>query len=743
MEIPPKLTAVIELSRTCVKLKTTTDQWAKINQLVQDVPEYSEFKSITNSALLIVPEREDRKEFEINWTSSSLAELMAFSQHLDRKDPDYAKQKENAQLASFAIQTLIAKGYGDVEESTSKLTHFYGYVAGSQHLPQWLEKFGTKHLSNLLYAGEPSLENIQYLLDIDSATPLPADSIKALTYRIRSQMENARRNKDTENTNLEPTVIRGLKHLKERNTIGVNRENFDLIVASFYSPTWTKIVLGDEINLKNIGVGNKEGRSPEALSDQFLHNALSNQNAWGNEVDYFKVLANQCPIDKANDTMASIKNAAIFEALLEHHPDIVGQKLDFSTLTMGLFDRRTVNEEEFKIAKLIASHDIEISVYHVTRLAEQGLDLDDIKALIPKIVAREGHELKAEKLAWADRPDLIAELDMPNSNWHKTGKELQESTYDIQEADIICTSPKWSRILEGPHGKEIKAGIAIKAVLQHVDTPNLGLQWIKSHAKLLGALDMNKAVIETNFLKEASKKSMHGFLQIATALKLDKATINSTIPSDGWGSQTEEICPTIIATGKIGHIQTFLKLGGEITTNGITAAVTKDPILDYVLANSSVSTDEATLTAYLKASENKVKPNYFKLLKRADITNLQAILKPLLEYSQPPQVLEEATEILIEKIGVQELFNYTTSSIAPEKLTNSGFPILEYCVSAGANPDQLFLIGQKYDKPLQTVTLEQHLGTKGQLLLDTYYAKQHAIKTLDSKPQESNEIDIF
>lgn len=731
MEIPKKLTTIVEFSKASKNLKPDHNEWAKINKLVEEMPEYKELIALTKGCITISEKQADPSD----WTTIGLLDLLEFSQTTDTKKPNIEQQKKNEAQASFAISTLIAKGYGNTEGSETNPCA--KWLVSSPHLQQWVEKFGTENLGNILWAEKVSLPNLQYLLKLDKSSTLPDRARRAFRYVIKHAIEETGKHKEPETAPLNEVITEALLHLRAENRIGYNKESFDMISECFHDPNWTKIVMGEETSL-NLSVGAQEKRSVESLSDLFIEKALGNPKAWTEQLEFFKLMINQCPIDNPCEVLAEIKSSPIFEALLQH-PNIAGKKIDLSSQRFELLEEKEAGQDILEIAKLIIKANINISIYQLVKLAELGLDVAIIKDL-SNMVDRYDHQRTALTLATANRPDLLLALDLPNSNWYKVGTRLQETSYTIHANKIEGEGQEWIKVLEGPHSSEIKAGIVLETLGALVGAPNSAINWAKTHKALIDTLDINSAAVETHFLGNV-KKGIHNFLQLAAILKLTKETINTPFESN-FGSSEVDISAIVTASGKVGNIQSFLKLGGEITNSGIAASIGKEPILDYVLANSTATPDKATLTKYLKTSTTRA-PNFLKLLKRADFTDMVTVLKPIIRARHSPEEVNQFTEVLVNKAGAQECYIALLANSDPNNLSDQLFTMLEYCVDAGANPEQVIITVPKYEGAIKVGTIEDHLGPRGKLLIDGYKAKLEAIKTLDANKEEIVEIDIF
>ena len=745
MEIPRNIAIVFELAKLLnSKNSPATGKrektWEEINNLVAEFPSYSEFKTFLSNTLPIKESKSDKPT--IGWDLSGICELLSFSQKTDKENP--AQQKENEKASSFAIRTLLSKGYGIPDEPEINKS-FSSNLACSPHLLEWINQFGTTRLHEILYSGTVSHENIKALIDLDRQSALPPKSIKALCYKVANQMEAHRRDRlpqGTDKIEAHKIITHALAYLTSKGYIKADNSNFDLLSEAFYTPEWTRIALGNTTNI-NIRVGD-EHRSVDNLNEKFIETALLNQAAWEKEQEYFKTLAFQNPIQKADEVFAKTKSATIFEALLQH-PSIVGKVVNMTNSTSGLFDRSTITSEDIKIAKLITKSNFIITVYQVLRLAEYGADIETITNLLTKVDKQHLDEFTPQKLAWANRPDLISQINFTDANWYKVGLNIGNKEMISFNESVICNDPSWKPIIDGPHGQEVKAGIAIKILQDMVDTPNQAVQWIKTNKKVLAALPIDEAVANTDFLRTIAKKQVYTCLQLAAALNVSAATLNKQPENTPWSHECH-IDAAVAATGKIGHIQSFIKLGGIFTNKGIAAAASKDPILDYVLANSSEAISADTLTTYLNSTtktDSKLTPNYFKLLRRVDTSDLQSIIVPVMEHGHTSKDLLEFAKIIVEKAGPQQVFNAVISGISQTRTRNQGMEMIEYCVLAGANPDQVLLKAKHYDEPPSLISIKDYLGEQGTALVDIHEAKCKAKNTLAANTAPEAEIDIF
>ena len=729
--------------------RARVDRWKEINLLVSQIPTYQELSQFFETNIVHC----DGEEI-LDWRSIGLSELLRYASYDTKDDTDRKdkvdKEKRQAE-AKATIEKMITLGYGEYSEPQyTQQKHALSYFMESPYLPKWIEQFGTKNLHKLLNH-ETSQENIQYIIELDKQTPLSKEVRSTIPYQLINLIKKLREEKDKIEQEKTKTIItESLKHLTQINILPAKKTLIGLIKASFYSPEWTKLMLGSVTNLNTLIDRNDK----QEIHGNFFENVFSNQEEWAVESKYFKELAYQISLAARPEEIIGKASSIELLQILLNHPDLVDTHLDLSRCSdmFGVFqlfrlgeptsnEVKKLHEEKIQIAKLISSRDITIGSWDLCRLANYGLDIETFRTLLDKA----NFSPKAEDIAAANRPDLLTCFNQDQINWFRVGATLPEQIIDLSPSGISILDSKWEDTLTASQKAQVVAGnIACKIEDMARSEGNIGtIKWLNEMNHIISQLDMDGAIC-TNFIAKIAKQtSAPRALQIAQTLKLNEDSLNYKIIEPNTYHSHFSLEEEVIASGKIRNIQKFNSLGGNITQDGVNKAIEekKEKVLEYIIANSNLQLAEDTPIRYLARNNNECNVTLLNIIKRSKIENPASLVNAILQAHQSPEVTNMMFSAVLEKVPAQKVFDQVIATLErPEDSSTSN--LLTMCVLAGAAPNKSVIKKTKYENTITIQTTEAYLGTLGKKLVEIYQAKEDAKKVL-STTQNSNDLDIF
>jgi len=756
---------------------------SEIQDIVNTFPTIEEFTAFFNSLIIKTNDEESAKaSWETSGLHSLLGYVMTVSKSKLKDDAKAVMEEHHARVYDNrkAIEQFFSLGYGAFD--TDRQRAFYHTLLDSPYFPAWINKFGTANLQDILSTSTMCATNLKFLIEMDKKVPFSEPIRRSLADHTAGVMRillNSLR-EDTALYTEDFKVIEdphkfttavitdALTHLKAAGIIQPNKENFEILAASFFHPTWTKITLGDT---KNINISTEDMSRQKNLQDMFISRALLSPKAWAKEPEYFKMLSYQAGFED-NDHSRVIGKARnrILVGILLDHPQVKDKITHISTSNV-FFKQEPTKEVVMEWAKFICDRNVDGDLWDVARFAELGVDKQTFMQLCKKIEGfdsqptpvRDIHTTLAKQLVQCGRFDLVETLNQEIIDWYKLGEIMPESAITIADGNASLV-PDWKMLGQD---EKLIGGYLATALSSTAKNPDIMtvpeiVEKVEKLRPLINLTNINTTALSTDFLINSAKNlGIHTALTQAKTLKVSPAVLTHPRRADGLVRQekaNDSLEYYVGTSGKIGHLQTLIKLGGAISEEGIKAAIihSRGALVDYMLANSSMPVSAEVPKLHINhilkqdsesntVSDNTKKTNwtnFTQIMQRCDTDRPTKLISELLEHTHVDEAkLQQLFGSLIAKYPAQQLYNQAIEDIEKGKLKREAFPLLYGCVTAGADPTKAIWLKENYNPLGKIQGITKYLEGKGELLIERFNQQSHIdqLTTTD----ETHEIGIF
>ena len=685
-QLPASIRTVLALAANIEDLKQrpTPQILAKINELSDALPEYNSLLEDARKWNVIVDLGREATLEDTLWEATGLPHLVVEAFKLQNNDALDVQDEYAPEAGDYsrAIRSMISKGYAGPSSHTN-----HSYPAAMAQLdifPFWAEHSGPEKVENLMIRANLSPKNLLWVINKVGGEP---------SKRVLGEIcENLTTFKNEPMEALRPHFV-AVGNIRPKWAGGqVPALQYDrLCINAMLHPEWAKALFGPEP---------KSVRSFLPSIDKALVAASGRPGAWDGSSDYLggildlkleeMLVSSRDFHSQVQSCLEEVKDPEVMKCLI-NRPALREMPL----MICDSLWNRNLGKHAGKIAEMLSSR-ITLAPFAFESILfsnKDGAVIPDnvVKQLVLHTAFHPDEETSPEfplpassarVIVRNNRPELLKLADPRKINWSQVGVGLPADTITISGGEAKINNDRWEEALTGPYLDRAVAGnIGEKLVCAKP------VEFFHENRDLLAKLDFSDAVLENDLLKRIAQKSnVHQALQMAVCLKLDRKTMSS--------EKHKEFNLLVAKSGKIGHVQQFVKLGGEITDGFIQAVVSskKPPILDFVVHNSKCAISSETVKRYLSAS-NDLDATSLTLMGRASFDNPVDMLQELQHFpgEKYAQARAEAYQHIVKnsKIPPQELFDLSVAEFADAPKYRYGdeekVRWLTSCVMAGAD----------------------------------------------------------